>query len=681
MGTLFVHGLTNAAVASCLAIVALAASRLCRNPYVVRGLWLVVLLKFVMPPLITLPIPGISLLQSTAEGTIEAQATAIQVETHARHSQLSDALIEPPTLHRLPTVVDKSTDSPTVAQSSVATFKSYVLLRSAEFVWLCGTLVMASIVLFRIWQFSLLLQQTRHAPESLQQRVADLAECSELKRPPLLRLTDGHVPPLLWCVGNRATILLPRALMDRIGDAALTAVLAHELTHLRRRDGWMRWLELIVVTCFWWCPFAWFARRKLQEVEEQCCDADVLRFFPALRKTYGSAVLETLEFLSDARRLTLGGTGFGSHSSLKRRFEMIVGARLVTPPAPAMRRLLLAGAVTMVLIVPAARSSEPRANEPVADPCTITLADGTIFAGQFLQVGNERIVVLSDDPPAKSMPSASGLDESPAKVLWKLELGDCVRIALEHNDELEAKLSVTPDGILLVSPQSADEGDLLKCRQNVESLIRDVEDAYWVLYLNDRNLEARKAGGENSLEFWRVVKAKNRVDDKGHPTDEANCRSQYFLFRRQKEESLTDLYRSESRLRWLLGLSEADGRFIYASTIPSQSASEFDWSNVHKEALSNRPEVLRQKQQIVILEDEPERANSPRSKALIARREKAVLRDIELEIVHQLGDAVRTVNLAHDVMETNRNRLEAARDEAKAIESLFHAGRITVDLV
>ena len=55
MTSLAAASLINAFVASVLALVALAIAQAWRNPFVNRGVWLAVLLKFVMPPLVLLP--------------------------------------------------------------------------------------------------------------------------------------------------------------------------------------------------------------------------------------------------------------------------------------------------------------------------------------------------------------------------------------------------------------------------------------------------------------------------------------------------------------------------------------------------------------------------------------------------------------------------------------------------
>ena len=69
---------------------------------------------------------------------------------------------------------------------------------------------------------------------------------------------------------------------------------------------------------FWWHPVVWWARRELREAEEQCCDAWVVWALPGAGRTYATALLECLDFLSPslvplpegASGLVLVGTRF-----------------------------------------------------------------------------------------------------------------------------------------------------------------------------------------------------------------------------------------------------------------------------------------------------------------------------------------------------------------------------------
>jgi outer membrane protein TolC len=130
----------------------------------------------------------------------------------------------------------------------------------------------------------------------------------------------------------------------------------------------------------------------------------------------------------------------------------------------------------------------------------------------------------------------------------------------------------------------------------VRNLVSDTEQSYWELYFSYRNLEARKAGRDSSLEAWRKVHALMVEGSRGGESDkEAQAREQYFFFRSEVEQALTDVYRCENRLRYMMGISASDGRLIRPSDEPTTARLAFDWQQSLVEALSRSAELRKQK--------------------------------------------------------------------------------------
>ena len=286
--------------------------------------------------------------------------------------------------------------------------------------------------------------------------------------------------------------------------------------------------------------------------------------------------------------------------------------------------------------------------------------------------------------------------------------------------------------------------------EGIRNLMRDVEDAYWELYFAYRDLDARKIGRDSALETWLKVKALKGVGTQGGEADkEAQARSQYFLFRAQAEAALTNLFRVENRLRYMMGLAATDGRLIRPIDEPTTAKIDFDWVTIHCEALSRRTEIRNQKWQIKrreleliatknnllprldasgtyrflgagedLLRSEPNGVNpfNPGSNAyeslstgdyqewqvgmqftmpigfrralagvrhhqLLLAREKAVLEDLELEVSHQLTDAIRDIDFNFLNLQTNFNRRVASQDEVDAVKTVYDSGRVPIDLL
>ena len=180
----------------------------------------------------------------------------------------------------------------------------------------------------------------------------------------------------------------------------------------------------------------------------------------------------------------------------------------------------------------------------------------------------------------------------------------------------------------------------------VRNLVSDTEQSYWELYFAYRNLEARKAGRDSALEAWRKVHALYVEQSRGGEADkEAQAREQYFFFRSEVEQALTDVYRSENRLRFMMGISPSDGRLIRPSDEPTTARISFDWQQALVEALSRSAELRKQKWVI-----------KQRELELIAAKNLILPR---LDLVGRW----RFLGMGQELINQNYNPYEAAADD------------------
>lgn len=164
-------------------------------------------------------------------------------------------------------------------------------------------------------------------------------------------------------------------------------------------------------------------------------------------------------------------------------------------------------------------------------------------------------------------------------------------------DQYSAGLGNPIDGVIIARIRN--DQSLADFEGGVRDLVQDVELNYWDLYFRYRNLEAQKMGRDSALATWKKTAALFKTSSRGGSADrEAQARSQYFQFRAAVELALTDLYRTENRLRYLMGLSMSDGRLIRPSDEPTTARVAFDWTGIHCEALTRRVEIRKQKWEI-----------------------------------------------------------------------------------
>ena len=73
----------------------------------------------------------------------------------------------------------------------------------------------------------------------------------------------------------------------------LHAILSHELTHLRRKDIFIKWLTLIATALHWFNPIVWLARREIDRSCELSCDEAVIRNLDTNgKRVYGNTLIE-----------------------------------------------------------------------------------------------------------------------------------------------------------------------------------------------------------------------------------------------------------------------------------------------------------------------------------------------------------------------------------------------------
>src|ERR1035437_5615349 len=126
----------------------------------------------------------------------------------------------------------------------------------------------------------------------------------------------GIFRPVLW---------LPAGIGDRLDDAELESILAHELCHVRRRDNLFAAIHMAVEAIFWFHPLVWWLAARLTEERERACDEEVVQM-GGEPQIYTESILKVCEFyLASPVACAAGVTG----GELKKRIEGIMtGARV-----------------------------------------------------------------------------------------------------------------------------------------------------------------------------------------------------------------------------------------------------------------------------------------------------------------------------------------------------------------
>jgi beta-lactamase regulating signal transducer with metallopeptidase domain len=121
----------------------------------------------------------------------------------------------------------------------------------------------------------------------------------------------------------RSAILLPASWREW-DDAKLHAVVAHEVSHVARRDALTQRLSLLHRAIFWFSPLAWWLDRHLANLAEQASDEAALSC-GADRKHYANTLLEFFEALQAAPgRVWWQGVSMAKSGQAEERVERIL---------------------------------------------------------------------------------------------------------------------------------------------------------------------------------------------------------------------------------------------------------------------------------------------------------------------------------------------------------------------
>ncbi|HEX8609864.1 MAG TPA: M23/M56 family metallopeptidase [Telluria sp.] len=213
--------------------------------------------------------------------------------------------------------------------------------------------------------------------------------------------TDASISPMLAGLA-RPHLLLPRHLRS-FSDEQQRLIVAHELTHWKRRDPLWLHASMLLQTLFWFNPLLAVLTRRLNWAQELGCDHAVLAGRPTQqRKQYAAALVAQLQVQLKVQQHSFSAGiafGDGSAASLRARVGLIREQGLHAPGLPG--KAAVAAALASVLgaslfLQPAFawRVAEPGAPAPLATAMS-TAAAPAAGAPQQWQMPLERVRVTS----------------------------------------------------------------------------------------------------------------------------------------------------------------------------------------------------------------------------------------------------------------------------------------------
>jgi beta-lactamase regulating signal transducer with metallopeptidase domain len=254
-------------------VVVIAAAALAlksKSAHVRYLLWLIVLAKCLVPPLLTIPL-----------AVLPQEKPAIVLETMDTNASESVALTSVP-LAKAP--VSTLTERP--ASLTIAQYLGYGWL-------LCATAFVLAAGLKALRTNHWLRLERKPLPCELQNRIAASLAKLDFATLPKVWLVEGIGQPFVWGL-LRGSIYLPFDFFKADSNEHFRDVLGHELSHIQCFDAAVNILQVIGQAIFWFHPFVWWANKKIRGEREKCCDEMTIARLCAKAKDYSTAIVNTL---------------------------------------------------------------------------------------------------------------------------------------------------------------------------------------------------------------------------------------------------------------------------------------------------------------------------------------------------------------------------------------------------
>jgi TonB family protein len=214
---------------------------------------------------------------------------------------------------------------------------------AALWVWAAGTLLVLARMAAGAWAIRRIARRGVAPCPKIAGLAARLArECGVRVE---VVLIAGPAMPMTFGI-SRPRILLP-AEAHSWPEGRLTAVLLHELAHVRRRDGLSHALAGLACALYWPNPLAWRALNRALALREHAADDFVLRF-GARPSDYAGSLLEVARTLAAPRLCR--GAAMARPSQLEGRLLAILdGAAERRAPSRRFSALTAAAAMAVAL--------------------------------------------------------------------------------------------------------------------------------------------------------------------------------------------------------------------------------------------------------------------------------------------------------------------------------------------
>src|SRR5438477_1762840 len=235
--------------------------------------------------------------------------------------------------------------SPTTP-STVSQSVTHVLPALFVAAWLCGF-----VMVLRVWcvRWSHISRAIREAVPLREGREVEALRRIEgitgMQQRIELLSSRASLEPGIFGIAH-PVLVWPEGISERLDDAHLEAILAHELWHVRRRDNLAASMHMVVEAIFWFHPLVWWLGARLVEERERACDEEVLES-GSDRHVYAESILKICEFCVESPLDCVSGV---TGADLEKRIVRIMTEGLARRLNFSRKLLLSLGGLVVVVL-------------------------------------------------------------------------------------------------------------------------------------------------------------------------------------------------------------------------------------------------------------------------------------------------------------------------------------------
>ncbi len=266
--------------------------------------------------------------------------------------------------------VENAVGTEAAQQQAVAptfTWDAATILKLVVGVWAAVAVLLLGWLAWGAWQVRRIVRRAEELSDpSWQTPLYEIADRLGLDEAPRLVQSDDVKMPFAAGL-KRSTIVLPSSSMEWNAERR-SAVLIHELAHVKRRDLVGHTLGRIACALYWFHPMVWSAARHLRAESERACD-DLALTFGTRPSEYAEHLLDIVTCVRDHATPSVA-LAMAHRKEFEGRMLAILNPDLTRSGMGRLRTTGMVGALLLLAVVVGAAG--PATKKAVKEPAAVT---------------------------------------------------------------------------------------------------------------------------------------------------------------------------------------------------------------------------------------------------------------------------------------------------------------------